>query len=334
MIEKVEILSFIFLAFILWTGCESDAPSKSSETGQSEEKPLSIPSFDRDSALYFVEKQLSFGPRVPGTEAHSRCADYLRATLEKYGAEVQTQSFKGTFYTGEAFRGKNIIASFYPQYNKRILLCAHWDTRFEATEETDPELRKKPIPGADDGASGVAVLLEIARQLSRGSLDMGVDIILFDGEDQGKDGGQNSLSWCQGSQYWSNNPHKSGYQAQYGILLDMVGSKEARFAKEGFSMKYAPEIMNEVWSLAQRMSYGNYFLDKGEQGVMDDHYFINRQANIPTINIINRTPGTESGFGSYWHTHQDNIDNISKHTLKAVGQVVLATLYHESRGSI
>ncbi len=329
-----SLLLFVLLVLTLgWFSCETEQ-SRDQSPDQQETKRIQVPSFDRDSALHFVQEQVDFGPRVPGTKAHSQCADYLAETLNRFGAEVQIQSFNGSFYTGGTFKGQNIIGTFYPEYSKRILLCAHWDSRFEATEETDPKKKNQPIPGADDGASGVGVLLEIARQLSQHPVDLGVDIIFFDAEDQGENKSQNILSWCQGSQYWSQNMHTSNYQAQYGILLDMVGSNKARFAKEGYSMQYAPQVMNKVWNLAQRMSYGNYFVDKREQGIMDDHYFLNRQANIPTINIINRTPETESGFGTYWHTHKDDMDNISKHTLKAVGQVVLATLYHEAGGAL
>ncbi len=296
-------------------------------------RTVSVPSFNQDSAYAFVAAQVAFGPRVPNTAAHRQCRDWLAAKLESYGAQVVLQDFTATAYTGQQLQCTNIIGSFNPKATKRILLAAHWDTRFISDQEHDISKQKLPVLGADDGASGVAVLLEIARQLSLHPLDIGVDIIFFDAEDQGEDSGMSAETWCLGSQYWARNPHVAGYKPKYGILLDMVGAKGARFAKEAASMSFAPWLVNKVWKLAQQMGYGQFFVDAATSGVTDDHFFVATIARIPMIDIINKPADSPTGFGTHWHTQADNLDIISKRTLKAVGQVITAVTYRENNGT-
>ncbi len=327
-----------FLAILWVAGCqpsnENTAVENDLSQNTSRRRSVPVPKFERDTAYAFVKKQLSFGPRAPETEAHRQCGDWLAAQLRTYGAAVIEQTFQAEAYTGEKLNGRNIIGQFNPQANKRILLAAHWDTRPMAdSPQADKSRENEPIPGADDGASGVAVLLEIARQLQQNPIDMGVDIIFFDLEDYGERGGK-AETWALGSQYWARNLHRGGYNPDYGILLDMVGAKNARFAKEQISMQYAPQLVNKIWELAGNMGYGNYFIQARGGTVTDDHYFVNTIANIPMIDIINHSTATETGFGEYWHTHGDDIDIISKRTLRAVGQVVLAAVYRENNGSL
>ena len=175
------------------------------------------------------------------------------------------------------------------------------------------------------------MLLEIARQIQANPIDLGVDIVLFDAEDQGDNGGRET-TWCLGSQHWSRNLHRPNYKPKFGILLDMAGAKNARFAKDGTSMKHAPNVMNKVWKIAQERGYGNYFVNESTSELIDDHKFVNEIAKIPMIDIINRPVGSRSGFGDYWHTHDDNMSVIDKNTLRAVGQTVLAVIYRESVG--
>ena len=198
-------------------------------------QPISVPRFDRDSAFSFVEKQTEFGPRVPNTQAHSQTKDWLIGKLEVFGTTVIEQSFEVEAYTGELLRATNIIGQYKPEHKKRVILAAHWDSRHIADHDPDEANHKEQVMGADDGASGVGILLEIARQLQANPIDMGVDIILFDVEDQG-DGGESGeyTTWCLGSQYWARNLHRPNYSAEYGILLDMVGAEIARLRRKKF----------------------------------------------------------------------------------------------------
>ena len=191
--------------------------------------------------------------------------------------------------------------------------------------------KDKPIDGANDGGSGVGILLEIARQLKNKAPEIGVDIVLFDVEDQGQpDNGSRYIpdTYCLGSQYWAKNPHIKGYDAQAGILLDMVGAKDAVFTLEGTSINYASDFMRQVWDMAIKLKHSNHFKFQKTKQLTDDHLYINKLAGIPTIDIIQYDYATPSGFGAYWHTHDDTMEVISKETLQAVGETVLAIVYN------
>jgi hypothetical protein len=288
--------------------------------------------FNADTAYLFVKHQVDFGPRVSNSEANKRCALWLENTLKRFTPDVKVQSFTAKAYNGAQLNLKNIIASFKPQAEKRVLLCSHWDSRPYA--DNDPEIsnHRKPIDGANDGASGVGVLIEIARQLSMKSPAVGVDIILFDGEDYGSPEGEQSQvedDWCLGSQYWSRNPHVPAYSARFGILLDMVGAAAATFSREGTSMYYAPDYVGNVWNIASKLGYSSFFVNDETGAIIDDHSYINELRQIPTLDIIHHDPSTQSGFCKYWHTIADNMQIIDKQTLLAVGQTVLTTVYQE-----
>ncbi|KRO61924.1 MAG: hypothetical protein ABR80_03050 [Cryomorphaceae bacterium BACL11 MAG-121015-bin20] len=177
------------------------------------------------------------------------------------------------------------------------------------------------------------MLLELARQFSIKNPTIGVDIILFDAEDYGQPEDSKfpimQDSWCLGSQYWSKNPHKPNYYARYGILLDMVGAKNATFRKEEISSYYAPNILEKVWRKANQLGYGNHFVFENAKQIVDDHLYVNQITGIPTIDIIEYDPATESNFNKHWHTHKDDMDNIDKNTLNAVGQTLLEVIYNE-----
>lgn len=331
---KAQNLALIILLIAFSCGKEREKKAVSTEKT---ERVVEVPLFNADSAYFFVKKQVDFGPRVPNTAAHGRAGDYFVNTLKRYGAAVSTQEFESTTFDGKKLKLRNIIASFFPEKQKRILLAAHWDTRPFA--DKDDLNKDKPIDGANDGASGVAVLLEIARvfHVSRDP-EVGIDIILFDGEDWGEKEGEHHVSpattdswWCLGSQYWAKNKHKANYSAFYGILLDMVGGKNAQFHREGFSLEFAPKVVQEVWNAAEKLGYSHVFVKKNQGQVTDDHVFVNQYAKIPTIDIIQHDPATGS-FGPFHHTHDDNMDLISKETLKAVGQTLLRVLYYEESG--
>ena len=288
------------------------------------------PVFNADSAYAFVERQVQFGPRVPNTEAHRACADYLASELERFGAKMYVQEAVLTAYNGERLQARNIIGVFNPEQKRRVLLFAHWDSRPYSDHDPDKSNHYKPIDGADDGASGVGVLLEIARQISLKDIGIGIDIIFFDAEDYGPPSFLNNHTqdpFALGTQFWAKNPHVPNYKAEYGILLDMVGSKNATFYKEGHSVEYAAPIVERVWNTARNLGFGKFFMNAQEGPITDDHIYVIRGRGIPCINIINLDPKTPHGFVSHWHTQQDTMDKIDRETLKAVGQTVLEVIY-------
>ena len=289
------------------------------------------PEFDAASAYGFIKKQVEFGPRVPGTPAHTACAGWYVKTLKEWTPDVIVQEFKARAFDGRPLDGKNVIASFDPDKKDRILLCAHWDSRPFADHDADPANHFKPVMGANDGASGVGVLLEIARCLAARKPALGVDILLLDLEDFGEHAnwrGNAPDSWGLGSQYWSKNPHKPGYQARFGVLLDMVGGAGAVFPEEGTSLSYAPAVVKKVWDTARGLGLGKYFLETESDSLIDDHVYINRYARIPTVDIIDYD-SARGGFPSSWHTVGDTLDKIDRETLAAVGRTVLAVVTQE-----
>lgn len=338
-----------FLTFLLYSvpvlliSCKTEPGNSDKGSTETPVKKVSVPAFSSDSAYRFIERQVTFGPRIPNTPAHRQAGDYFVDQFTRYGATVTVQQFTATTYDNQKLSLRNIIATYYPERTKRILLAAHWDTRpFSDKDETKP---RGYFDGANDGGSGVGVLLEIGRTLHHATPpDVGVDIILFDGEDWGFDQataetlyGKNvdfplpknlHSWWCFGSQHWSKNKHKPNYSAYFGILLDMVGAHNSVFVKEGSSMEYAPGIVNKVWSAAARLGYGSIFINKTEGSITDDHVFVNEFAKIPMINIISYDP--ELGFfGAFHHTRNDNMELISKEKLQAVGSTLLHVIYHE-----
>ncbi|MDR2906725.1 MAG: M28 family peptidase [Bacteroidales bacterium] len=324
----VFILAFLLVVCV---SCGTPAQSDAEATPTTETK-ITLPAFEADSAYQFAARQLAFGPRVPGTKAHQQCATYLEQTISAYADKVEVQAFSTRVWNGEMKSGKNIIASFFPENRTRILLAAHWDSRPTADHDPDERNWHKPVPGANDGASGVAVLLEIARQFSIQKPDIGVDIIFFDLEDYGTPEfatDANPDTWCLGTQHWAENPHKIGYKAYYGILLDMVGCGNPRFTKEGTSMYYASDIVSKVWTTAQTLGFGSAFVNDQTNAIVDDHLYVNQLTGIPMIDIIQYDHSTGTGFYPYWHTVQDDLSKIDKRTMQIVGQTVLAQIYQE-----
>jgi len=322
--------TFLISSLVLATACKK-GNEVTEEPKVENTTPVTVPAFSKDSAYAFVQKQVSFGPRVPGSEAHKAMQAWIVQQFKKYGATVTEQSFKANFATIGEKRCTNIIAAYNPKYARRVVLAAHWDTRYAADE--DPTKPKEPADGADDGGSGVGILLEIARLIQQNPIPLGVDIILFDAEDQGDSEGE-AETWCLGSQYWVANPHTKGYRADYGILLDMAGAKGAVFTKEDLSQVFQAEKANKIyqhydrlWQLAAGMGHGNMFLNTRGRALTDDHLFVNNYTTIPMIDIINRPVNSKTGFGAYWHTHDDNMSVIDPQTLGVVGQVVTAYVY-------
>ena len=328
-------LILLFFFATLFSCGQKGTGETTPQAAQVKETPLTdTPQFDADSAYAYVAKQVAFGYRVPNTPAHKACGDYLADQLKQFGAQVYVQEATLTAYDGTPLESRNIIGSFNPESEKRILLCAHWDTRPYSDHDPDPANHQKPLDGADDGASGTGALLEIARQIGMKTPHVGVDIIFFDAEDYGvpefasRQYPNSSRTWCLGSRFWGKNPHKPGYKAQFGILLDMVGAKDAVFYKEYISMKYAARYVDEVWQTARNLGYGKYFINANGGGVTDDHEAVIEETGIPCLDIINYDPNSDKGFREHWHTQDDNMGNIDKDVLKAVGQTVLEVVYN------
>ena len=290
--------------------------------------------FNADSAYVSIVKQCDFGPRVPNTAAHRQCGDWIVARFKSLGLEVIEQKADLKAWDGTVLKARNIIASYRPEATDRIVLAAHWDSRPWCDADPDTANHRKPVMAANDGASGVAVLLEIARLLPQLQTGVGIDFVCFDAEDYGapywgeEQSPQDGSDWCLGSRYWSQHPHKDGYKARYGILLDMVGGQDARYRYEGFSMRYARDIMLRLWDTAQRVGAGDLFLQEEGGYATDDHQPMNEIAGIPTVDVIPCLEGAHS-FGVTWHTTNDTPEHISKKTLNGVGQSVLQMLSEE-----
>jgi glutaminyl-peptide cyclotransferase len=319
-------LSIAVLAIFIFQACTSDKKETKEETEQVVK--LTSPDFNADSAFAYTKAQVDFGPRIPSTEAHASCANYLVNKFKSFGGEVFVQEAPAKTYDGKSHRLKNIIAAFNPEKTQRVLITAHWDARPFSDQDPDANMHNKAFEAANDGASGVAVMLEMARQIQQKQPNVGVDFILWDIEDYGKsnDESQNETTWCIGSQYWAKNPPVKGYKPLYAINLDMVGGGNAQFTQDEISRKYAPAIVKKVWDIGNEIGYSTYFINVTSGSLIDDHFWVN-QTGIPCIDIIHYTDA--AGFYMNWHTQLDNLNNIDKNTLKAVGQTVLETIYRE-----
>lgn len=322
---------FSLMIFSLLASCDG---KKQKPEEEKPVKSVAVPVFNKDSAFVFTEKQVGFGPRIPNSSAHRKTGDYLISKFKTYGAAVTTQEFEATTFDGKKIALRNIIASHYPEKQKRILIAAHWDTRPFA--DKDPVNKNATFEGANDGASGVSVLLEMSRLLGKGPApDVGVDLILFDGEDWGERADESHAPpagldswWCLGSQYWAKHKHKPNYSAYYGILLDMVGAKNSHFFQEGNSLYYAPRIVEKVWNTASRLGYSSIFVRQKEGAIVDDHLYVNEIGKIPMIDIVHFDPAV-GYFGDYHHSQKDNLSIIDKEILGAVGTVLMNVIYYE-----
>ena len=325
-----------YLTIILLLTAFMACSNNNKTVDNTEKKPkvtVNVPGFNADSAYQYIQAQADFGPRVPNTQAHKACGEYLAAQLEKFGAKVYNQYADLVAYDNTILKARNIIGAYNPESRHRVMLCAHWDSRPYADYDADKRNHRKPILGVNDGASGVGVLLEIARQLQQQAPSIGIDIIFFDAEDYGTPyfhkGAYKEHTWCLGSQYWGRIPHEPNYNARYGILLDMVGGKGATFYQEIFSKRTANKQMNDIWNTAHRLGFGSFFPKKEGTEVTDDHVYVYEYRKIPCVDIINYDPHGNTGFGDFWHTMNDNMEIIDRNTLYAVGQTLLDVIYNE-----
>lgn len=286
--------------------------------------------FNADSAYKYIKKQLSYGPRVPNTSAHDSCALFLEKKLKKFGGKVYVQKANVQKYDNTILHIENIIAEFYPKKKRRVMLFTHWDSRFYADGEADSINKNHPIPGANDGASGVAILLEIARQITKKEPNVGVDIMLFDAEDQGPPLSHkifDEKTWCLGSQYWTKHPHRPNYKAIEGIEIDLAGAKNAKFCREDNSRYFDNFTVKRLWKFAEKIGYSDYFCDKLTGAIVNDHVFVNQNAHINSILIVDNGRPGHIPFFKEWHTAKDDLSVIDKKTLEVVGKVVMQYVY-------
>lgn len=319
----IYILNTIIVLLIFYGCTEQRQKVETPNIQQSKIIQHKIPQFDKSRAFDYLLAQTNFGPRYPGSVGHQKCLDFLQRELQKHADRVDLQTFTTDGYDRQVLKLTNVIASFNRNSTKRILLAAHWDTRPRADQDADPKKHKQPILGANDAASGVAVLLEIARHLKEQLPPIGVDIVFFDGEDYGKEG--DLKKYLLGSKHFAKN-YQIGSQPLFGILLDMIGDKQLIIRKEPNSIKYAPDIVELVWTTAHNLGIGQ-FSDEIQNPVMDDHLPLN-EIGIRTIDIIDFDYPDESN--RYWHTTEDTPDKCSPESLEAVGKVLLHVIYNRT----
>lgn len=325
---------FVLATIAVFYSCTPEQPvventttGEAPKTNTVTEKPHVVPpEFNADSAFAYVKAQADMGPRVPGSKAHDKAVAYYQKHFKALGADVKVQGGNMNTFDGKQWRVDNVIATFNPEAKTRILLTAHYDSRPFADKDPVVANRTKPCPGVNDGASGVGVLMEVARLIKEKAPKVGIDIILFDLEDYGDNGDQ--YSWCLGSAYWAQNLHKPNYKAKYAILLDMVGAKDAVFPREGESVFYANDVVNKIWNAADKLGYSNYFIYEEAGKMTDDHVPINEIAMIPAVDILHYNYLTNQFFPQH-HTTNDDLSTIDKKTLKAVGQTLMEVIYNE-----
>jgi glutaminyl-peptide cyclotransferase len=323
---KKTILVFIGMAF-MFLYCNKDKKQPETETKQPKFNFVAkaVPKFNSERAWAFLVNQVKFGPRSPNTRAHDECLEYLKTRLQETTPNVVLQNFAHKGYKNETLKMTNIIASYEVQIGTRILLCAHWDSRPRADKETDPKKKTQAIPGANDGASGVAVLLELAKIMKDNPPSIGIDILLVDGEDYGEEG--DLESYFLGARHFIKT--KSGnYMPIYGILLDLVGDKNLSIPKETNSISYMPQLVNHIWNIAGELNISAFKQTTGG-GVSDDHVILS-QGGIPCIDIIDQdlvSNSSDNPDRNYWHTLRDTPERCSKESLKSVGDVLLTFIY-------
>lgn len=320
-------INYILIATLITASACVGSNSKTQPVSVSQEE---IPAFRSDSAMNNIEGLLSFGPRVPGTDAQGMAAEWLEQELTRHNAQVEVSRSEATAYNGTRLPIINITGSYNPEARMRVLILAHWDSRHIADNDPDPSKRNQPVMGANDGASGCGVMLELARLAAQKNPKVGLDLLFTDAEDYGAPddwkGSHDADFWALGTQAWCKEKRKQGYKAQYGILLDMVGAPDATFYYEYYSTRYAREYLNIVWTRAREMGYSNLFIAEDGAGVTDDHVAVNKILGVPCIDIID-TRTDDQTFYPYWHTSQDTMDKLSAETIQKVGNVLTSLLW-------
>lgn len=331
MFHKILSLSLLLALTTLTFSCKSGSTAASGDATDS--VALAPATFSADTAFAYLKAQCDFGARVPGSTAHQQCGDYIVKQFKALGLTVDEQFSTARRWDGLLLSVRNIVASYRPEAEERIVLAAHWDSRPWADNDPDSTKHHEPVMAANDGASGVAVLLEVARHLKELNPAVGIDFVCFDAEDGGApdwgEGDPEGKDWCLGSQAWAEQARATGYRARYGILLDMVGGMDARFCREGFSLKYAESVATRLWETAKNVGAASLFVDADGGWATDDHVPMNEVAGIPTVDVVPYIEGASSSFGATWHTTFDDPEHISAETLRLVGQTIIQMIFEE-----
>lgn len=321
-----------FAAAIGLAGCKTGGSSAAADT-DADTTALTPVRFDADSAFSYLKAQCDFGARVPNSEAHRRCGDYITAQFRRLGLKVDEQRTTLTGWDGKRLSVRNIIASYNPDAAERVVIAAHWDSRPWADADPDSSKHRQPVMAANDGAAGIAAMIEVARHLAELKPAVGIDFVCFDAEDYGApywgQADPQGRDWCLGSRYWAEQAAATGYRARYGILLDMIAGRDAAFRYEGFSKQHAEAVMQRIWQTAGEVGAGSLFIKEDGGYATDDHVPMNEIAAVPTVDIIPYLPGTDNSFGVTWHTTHDTPENISRENLRLVGQTLLQLLSEE-----
>ena len=293
------------------------------------------PTFNADTCMKYIQEQCNFGPRVTGSKEADLCRQYIVEQFRRFGAVVEEQQADVTLWDGKVLPACNIIAKLNPDNTDRVIVCAHWDSRPWADNDEDEKNHHTPVLAANDGASGVAMMMEICRLLQQTPIKVGIDFICFDAEDMGtpqwaETEESTSETWCLGSKFWAERAREESYRARYGVLLDMVGGRGSVFPPEKVSQDYAQPIASLFVRLGNQLGYGHYFPLNREGGfLMDDHVNINRIARVPCIDVVPNFTDGPSSFGPTWHTVNDTPENIDTNVLEAVGQTLTQLIYNE-----
>jgi glutaminyl-peptide cyclotransferase len=332
--QKISRPLFIFTIFSL-SACSSCSTSKTetkTENPPASAPAASVPKFDENYAWSALLQYEKMGPKVPGTPQHVKTGDWIVAELKKTSATVYEQKTTAKTFDGHTIPVRNIIAQFHPEAKERYLLSAHWDTRPFADQ--DRKNKKGPIPGVNDGGSGVVVLLGVAKAIDQLALthqhdgsqtNFGIDLAFWDAEDWGNPK-EDEDSYCLGTQYWALHPVPENYTAVWGLNFDMVGRIGSQFPAEGFTLRSAPEVYRRIQTAATSLGYGDYFPNYTVGPITDDHMYVIRDRKIPMADII--AMSQDGMFPPEWHTHQDTSSVLSRDVLKAVAQSSLQAIWN------
>lgn len=273
------------------------------------------PAFDGAAALEYARQQLDFGPRIPGSEGHARMGDWLVQQMRERADTVVEQTWTHVTVAGDSLPMRNVLARFHPDSRRRILYVAHWDTR-PISDKADAARRSIPVPGANDGASGVALLMAVADQLQAMPPNVGVDLLFVDGEDYGDFDRMEDV--LIGSRWFAQNLPEADYQPMIGVVWDMIGDADLVIHQEGYSLRGAPEVVERVWRVAGELGHSSTFRSSSQGGVVDDHIPL-LEVGLRVINVI------DMNYPPH-HTPDDTMDRISAASLQIVGEVAMGVI--------